>query len=111
MTARKIPRTIKPRTSDAGAILDRMDAGDTALAHMIAAETTTAAIARQIYTLRTRHHLTQAQLAERVGTKQPVIARLEDADYQGHSLGMLSRIADALGYTVTVRFVPRRKVA
>ncbi len=64
-----------------------------------------AAVARQIYEARTSRNLSQTQLAELIGTKQSVIARLEDADYQGHSLTMLRRIADALGYEVEVRFI------
>ena len=39
-----------------------------------------ARIARLIHESRTAAGLTQAQLAERVGTRQQVIARLEDAD-------------------------------
>ena len=54
--------------------------------------------------------LTQKQLAERVGTTQSVIARLEDADYEGHSLSMLQRIAAAVNKRFEVRFVsPSRK--
>jgi ribosome-binding protein aMBF1 (putative translation factor) len=41
--------------------------------------------------------LTQAELAKKVGTTQSVIARLEDAEYTGHSLTMLERIATACG--------------
>ena len=41
--------------------------------------------------------LTQAELARKVGTTQSVIARLEDAEYSGHSLTMLERIATACG--------------
>ena len=41
--------------------------------------------------------LTQAELARKVGTTQSVIARLEDAEYAGHSLTMLERIATACG--------------
>ena len=41
--------------------------------------------------------ITQRQLAKKVGTTASVICRLEDADYQGHSLAMLRRIAAALG--------------
>jgi transcriptional regulator with XRE-family HTH domain len=39
--------------------------------------------------------LTQKQLAERADTTQSVIARLEDAEYTGHSLALLRRIAAA----------------
>lgn len=41
--------------------------------------------------------LTQSELARKVGTTQSVIARLEDAEYAGHSLTMLERIATACG--------------
>ena len=38
-----------------------------------------------------------------------VISRLEDADYEGHSLKTLQRIATALDCVVEVRFVSRAK--
>src|SRR5580704_11807542 len=41
--------------------------------------------------------LTQAELAKKVGTTQSAIARLEDAEYSGHSLTMLERIAAVCG--------------
>ncbi len=41
--------------------------------------------------------LTQVELAKLIGTTQSVIARLEDAEYRGHSLSMLERIATACG--------------
>lgn len=66
-------------------------------------------IAQQIYDLRMKSGLTQKQLAERVGTSTSVISRLEDADYQGHSLSMLRRIAAALGGRVEVKLVARKK--
>ena len=62
-------------------------------------------VARKIYALRKRAGLTQQQLAKLVGTTTSVICRLEDADYQGHSLAMLRRIADALNKRVELRFV------
>jgi len=42
-------------------------------------------------------------------TTASVISRLEDADYEGHSLAMLNRIAGALHRRVEIRFVPIRK--
>jgi ribosome-binding protein aMBF1 (putative translation factor) len=41
--------------------------------------------------------LTQTELAGKVSTTQPVIARLEDAEYTEHSLTMLERVATACG--------------
>ena len=54
-------------------------------------------MAQQIYNLRTKAKLTQKELAAKVGTTASVVSRLEDADYEGHSLRMLHRIAEALG--------------
>jgi transcriptional regulator with XRE-family HTH domain len=65
-------------------------------------------IALKILELRTAAGLTQAQLARLVGTTASVICRLEDADYEGHSLGMLRRIGAALNQRVEIRFVPIR---
>ena len=47
--------------------------------------------------------LTQVELARKVGTTQSVIARLEDAEYTGHSLSMLERIAGACGVNLKLR--------
>ena len=63
-------------------------------------------IAELIYTLRTQAGLSQKQLADLVGTTQSVISRLENSDYNGHSLAMLTRIGTALHHRVDVRFVP-----
>lgn len=68
-------------------------------------------VARKIYELRTSAAMTQAQLAKLVGTTPSVISRLEDADYEGHSLAMLRRIAQALHQRVEIRFVPVRRSA
>src|ERR1700735_4457978 len=64
-------------------------------------------IARKIQELRAAA-LTQTQLAKLVGTTASVICRLEDADYEGHSLAMLRRIAGALNQRVEIRFIPIR---
>ncbi len=61
-------------------------------------------IARQIRDLRTAAGLSQRELARRVGTSASVISRLESADYEGHSLSMLRRIAAALDRRVEIRF-------
>jgi ribosome-binding protein aMBF1 (putative translation factor) len=63
-------------------------------------------VAQMIFDARTAAGLTQAQLAQLVGTRQSVISRLEHADYEAHSLTMLERIADALHLTVELRLRP-----
>ena len=65
-------------------------------------------VARKIYELREKAGLTQRALAKLVGTTASVICRLEDADYEGHSLAMLNRIAASLNKRVEIRFVPLR---
>ena len=55
--------------------------------------------------LRARHELTQRDLADRVGTPQPVIARLESGRHPVE-IKLLARIAAAVGETWTVTFVP-----
>ena len=65
-------------------------------------------IARKIYDLREQAGLTQRELATKIDTTASVICRLEDADYQGHSLAMLNRIAAALGKRIKIDFIPLR---
>jgi DNA-binding XRE family transcriptional regulator len=63
-------------------------------------------VARKMTALRVQAGLTQRQLAKLVGTTASVICRLESADYEGHSLAMLNRIATALNQRVEIRFLP-----
>ena len=95
-------------TRDASEILDRLTGDDPEMREMVAEEAVQAQVARMIYEARVAAGLTQKQLADLLGTQQSAIARLEDADYQGHSLGMLRRIAEALNQKLEVRFVPNR---
>ncbi len=90
------------KTSNALSIIEQMNRTDPELQQMVAEASLNAQVAQLIYETRTSSGLTQKQLAELVGTKQPVIARLEDADYEGHSLSMLQRIAIALNRRVEI---------
>ncbi len=63
--------------------------------------------AQLIYDMRTSAGLTQRALAKRIGTTASVICRLEQADYTGHTLAILNRIAAALGRQIELRAVPR----
>ena len=96
-------------TRNALAIIARDVGKDPAFRRMVARETLNAQVAQLIFEARTQARLTQRELADLAGTTQPVIARLEDADYDGHSLSMLRRIADALGQTIEVRLLPKRR--
>ena len=94
------------KMKDAIKILDRVTGDDSKLRTLIEEETLNAHVARLIYEARTGAGLTQRQLAELIGTQQPDIARLENADYQGHSLNMLHRIAMALNQRLDISFEP-----
>ncbi|MBI3283087.1 helix-turn-helix transcriptional regulator [Candidatus Curtissbacteria bacterium] len=64
-------------------------------------------IAFQVYDLRKKAGLTQAQLAKLVGTKQSNIARLESADYTAYTFKTLEKITKALKARLEIRIVPK----
>lgn len=97
----------KKKTKSAARILDKKIGKDADLRAMIEQETINAQVAMLIHEVRVEQGLTQKELAEKVGTQQPVIARLEDADYEGHSLSMLNRIAEKLGKRLEIRMVEK----
>src|SRR6267154_2636865 len=98
------------RTTDAVKILDRMIGEDCHLRQLADEAVVNAEVAQLIYDVRSKAKLTQKQLAELVGTTQSVIARLEDADYEGHSLSMLQRIASALNKRLEIRFLAGKRI-
>ena len=105
-----MPRAKKKKSSDALRLLHKKYYKDNRerLAELEEARQS-AAVARSIYEIRDDAGLSQRQLAKLVGTTASVICRLEDDDYDGHSLTMLFRIAVALNRRLEVRFVPRKK--
>jgi ribosome-binding protein aMBF1 (putative translation factor) len=102
----------KETTSDAIELLHRRyvkgDAKKLAELEAIRADN---AVARKIYDLRSQAGLSQRELAKMVGTSASAICRLEDADYEGHSLAMLNRIAEAMDRRVEIRFVAVKPVS
>lgn len=100
--------TKRRRTSSAKRILNRITGEDRDLREAIEVQKLGTTVAEMILAAREKAGLTQGQLAKLVGTTQSVISRLEDADYEGHSLSMLRRIAEALNQRVEVRFVRAR---
>lgn len=97
------------KPSNALEILARHAGHDPQLRRMVEQGMVYAELAQAIYDARNDAGLTQQKLADLVGTTQSAIARLEDADYNGHSLSMVQRIADALGRRVEVKLVPLKR--
>ena len=60
----------------------------------------------QIARLRLLRGMTQAELADMVGTRQPSIARLENGSSMP-SLSFLERIAEALDAEVEIKIIPK----
>ena len=96
------------QTADAVAILHRRYVGEQPERQAsLQEERINARVARIIFDLRQEAGLSQAELAAKIGTTQSVISRLEDSDYEGHSLSIFSRIADALNQRIEISVVPR----
>jgi ribosome-binding protein aMBF1 (putative translation factor) len=92
----------KPTTNAVEILRNRYVKNDPQRNASVEAERVNAEVARLVYNVRTEAGLTQGRLADLVGTTQSVISRLEDSDYDGHSLSLLNRIAEALKKKLTV---------
>ena len=68
-------------------------------------------LANQIAALRRHVGLSQAQLAERIGTKQAGVARMERAGYAGFTVATLAKIAAATGARLDIRLTPPARPA
>lgn len=66
-------------------------------------------IARAIYDLRKSAGMTQAELAAKLGTRASAISRLENSDYDGHSLLVLKKLATLFSGRLEIRIVPAKK--
>lgn len=64
------------------------------------------ALAKAVLDVRSRVGLTQAELAWKMGTTQPVVARLEGGRVRP-SMRTLERLARATGTRLLIRFEPR----
>lgn len=96
----------KSASRDALDILDRRFGVNEGQAAQHEQFTEEAEVAEMLYAARQSAGLTQKQLAELAGTTQQVVSQLESADYEGHSLSMLRRIAKAMHQRIELRFVP-----
>ncbi len=61
-------------------------------------------IAVEICQYRIEHGLTQEELAQKIGSTQPSIARMESSSYGRYSLKTLQKIAEALDLELVVFF-------
>lgn len=61
-------------------------------------------IATQIKVLREQHGLSQQDLAERIGTKQGAVSRIEDVDYSKWNVSTLKKLARAFRIRLKVSF-------
>src|SRR5712675_2919249 len=68
-------------------------------------------VALQMAALRQKAGLSQKDLARKLKTSQQNISRLESPAYEGHSLSMLRRVAEALGATIRVTIAPKQESA
>lgn len=64
-------------------------------------------IAQQVIGYRVQNGLTQKQLAEKVGTSQSAIARIESFEYGRLTLSTLQRIANALNLDLKIQFLEK----
>ena len=69
-------------------------------------------VARLIAKLREESSLTQSQLAKAAKVSQPLIARLERGDQNRNpTFETLSKVLNALGYSIQLNLVPLKKAA
>lgn len=59
------------------------------------------AVISQLISARIKNGMTQKEIAEKSGTKQSAIARFESG-MSNPTLGFLQKIADAMGYKLTI---------
>jgi ribosome-binding protein aMBF1 (putative translation factor) len=63
-------------------------------------------LANQILEVRQVAGMSQQDLAERIGTKQSAIARMERGNYTGYTVSTLAKIAAAVGRHLEIGFTP-----
>ena len=72
--------------------------------HAYADEQLNLSIATQIKVIRENQKMSQATLAGKIGTKQAGISRIESANYDGWSIAILRRLAEAFDLRLRVSF-------
>ena len=66
-------------------------------------------VIRAIVDARTSQNLTQKQLAEKTGINQADISKLENGT-RNPSINLLKRLAEGMGMSLKIEFVPKNKI-
>jgi len=82
----------------------RKDLNDADFRHAYSDENLNLWIAAQIKVLREQQNLSQKELAERIGSKQAGVSRLESANYSGWSVRILKKLAEAFDLRLRISF-------
>ena len=64
-------------------------------------------MAEELMRARVKAKMTQAELAEKIGTKSSAISRLESPYYGKASISMIKKVAQALGCDLQIKLVPK----
>lgn len=81
------------KTDDAVIILESMIGEDIQLQQMLTEASLLSEVAQLVYDTRIEAGLTQQEFAELIGIQENILADLEDADYQGNFIVILTKIA------------------
>lgn len=68
-------------------------------------------IAEEVLRARLKSKITQAELAEKVGTKASAISRLESLNYGKASISMLKKVAAAMECDLQIKLIPKHRRA
>jgi transcriptional regulator with XRE-family HTH domain len=79
--------------------------------HAYAVSSVEQGVAWQIRANRDHRGLSQKELAERLGTNQSAVSRLEDPEYGAHSLDTLLRLAEVFDCALSVKFISYEQLA
>lgn len=63
-------------------------------------------LAGKLKAFREKARMTRRQVAAKAGVSELAVSRIEELQYRGYSLGMLQKIARALGHAVRVSLSP-----